>query len=125
MVRLAGPSANVNADPLVSTSWRIPSFDAAMLTAAERPLTGQVLKRQVAERRDGCHDPSKLGEPSHTTDDRIAGMRGSADIIEKFMSMVGAHRDAPVRLAGILPALLLFEQDRNQCCHVCVAAEMI
>ena len=85
-----------------------------MLAAAEHPPTKEVLKRQAAQGRDGLHHSAQFGKALHATDDRIAGMRGSADIIEKLVAMIGTHRDAPMHVASILPTLLLLQQHCHQ-----------
>ena len=53
--------------------------------------------RELLQRADGCHDAADLGEAAQAADGRIAGMGLPADIVEQFVAMIRAQRNAPIR----------------------------
>ena len=101
---------------------------------------GRQAERLAADRRDGRQPVAPRSEirvrPRAPSSRRafppVLACGRSADspdascrVVQQFVAVVGAERNAPMRIARIVPARLFMQQRRDDADHVDVAAEMI
>ncbi len=75
--------------------------------------------------RERGHHAADLGQTLEPADRGIAGKAPLADVVEQFVTVIRAERQAPALIAGLPAAGLLAQESLDHRHHVGISAEML